>query len=213
MEGLDEYKQVVYDRYTNLSEDERGLIDTVSDTPVGEVLTKLFGPEMGEVFAEDTGIGPVVSDVQFNKIQGLIEKGIEEGAELIAGGPGKPEGLNAGYFVRPTVFANVNNDMTIAREEIFGPVLSILPYEDEEEAIEIANDTEYGLYGYVSSGDVEHAKKVANRIRAGSIAINGAGADFTTPFGGYKQSGNGREWGLFGFEEFLEVKAVVGFTG
>jgi len=169
--------------------------------------------KVGDPFAEDTGIGPVVSDVQFNKIQGLIEKGIEEGAELVAGGPGKPEGLNAGYFVRPTVFANVNNDMTIAREEIFGPVLSILPYKDEEEAIEIANDTEYGLYGYVSSGDVEHAKKVANRIRAGSIAINGAGADFTTPFGGYKQSGNGREWGIFGFEEFLEVKAVVGFTG
>ena len=168
--------------------------------------------KVGDPFAEDTGIGPVVSDVQFNKIQGLIEKGIEEGAELVAGGPGKPEGLNAGYFVRPTVFANVNNDMTIAREEIFGPVLSILPYKDEEEAVEIANDTEYGLYGYVSSGDVEHAKKVANRIRAGSIAINGAGADFTTPFGGYKQSGNGREWGLFGFEEFLEVKAVVGFS-
>ena len=167
---------------------------------------------MGDPFAEDTGIGPVVSDVQFNKIQGLIEKGIEEGAELIAGGPGKPEGLNAGYFVRPTVFANVNNDMTIAREEIFGPVLSILPYKDEDEAVEIANDTEYGLYGYVSSGDVEHAKQVANKIRAGSIAINGAGADFTTPFGGYKQSGNGREWGPFGFEEFLEVKAVVGFT-
>ena len=168
--------------------------------------------KVGDPFAEDTGMGPVVSEVQFDKIQGLIEKGIEEGAELVAGGPGKPEGLNAGYFVRPTVFANVNNDMTIAREEIFGPVLSILPYKDEEEAVEIANDTEYGLYGYVSSGDVEHAKKVANRIRAGSIAINGAGADFTTPFGGYKQSGNGREWGLFGFEEFLEVKAVVGFT-
>jgi len=168
--------------------------------------------KVGDPFAEDTGIGPVVSEVQFNKIQGLIEKGIEEGAELVAGGPGKPEGLNAGYFVRPTVFANVNNDMTIAREEIFGPVLSILPYKDEEEAVEIANDTEYGLYGYVSSGDVEHAKKIANRIRAGSIAINGAAADFTTPFGGYKQSGNGREWGPFGFEEFLEVKAVVGFA-
>ena len=168
--------------------------------------------KVGDPFAEDTGIGPVVSDVQFNKIQGLIEKGIEEGAELVAGGPGKPEGLNAGYYVRPTVFANVNNDMTIAREEIFGPVLSILPYKTEDEAVEIANDTEYGLYGYVSSGDVEHAKQVANKIRAGSIAINGAGADFTTPFGGYKQSGNGREWGPFGFEEFLEVKAVVGFT-
>jgi aldehyde dehydrogenase (NAD+) len=168
--------------------------------------------KVGDPFAEDTGIGPVVSEVQFDKIQGLIDKGIEEGAELVSGGPGKPEGLNAGYFVRPTVFANVNNDMTIAREEIFGPVLSILPYKDEEEAIEIANDTEYGLYGYVSSGDLEHAKQVANRIRAGSIAINNAGADFTTPFGGYKQSGNGKEWGLFGFEEFLEVKAVVGFT-
>ena len=168
--------------------------------------------KVGDPFAEDTGIGPVVSEVQFNKIQGLIEKGIEEGAELVSGGPGKPEGLNAGYYVRPTVFANVNNDMTIAREEIFGPVLSILPYKDEEEAVEIANDTEYGLYGYVSSGDVEHAKKVANQIRAGSIAINGAQADFTAPFGGYKQSGNGKEWGPFGFEEFLETKAVVGYS-
>ena len=168
--------------------------------------------KVGDPFAEDTGMGPVVSEMQFDKIQGLIEKGIEEGAELVVGGPGKPEGLNAGYYVRPTVFANVNNDMTIAREEIFGPVLSILPYENEEQAIEIANDTEYGLYGYVSSGDVEHAKKVANRIRAGSVAINGAAADFSAPFGGYKQSGNGKEWGPFGFDEFLEIKAVIGFT-
>ena len=168
--------------------------------------------KVGDPFAEDTGIGPVVSEVHFNKIQGLIEKGIEEGAELVVGGLGKPEGLNAGYYVRPTVFANVNNDMTIAREEIFGPVLSILPYEDEEQAIEIANDTDYGLYGYVSSGDVEHAKKVANRIRAGSVAINNASADFTAPFGGYKQSGNGKEWGPFGFDEFLEIKAVVGYS-
>ena len=168
--------------------------------------------KVGDPFAEDTGMGPVVSEMQFDKIQGLIEKGIEEGAELVVGGPGKPEGLNAGYYVRPTVFANVNNDLTIAREEIFGPVLSILPYENEEQAIEIANDTEYGLYGYVSSGDVEHAKKVANRIRAGSVAINGAAADFSAPFGGYKQSGNGKEWGPFGFDEFLEIKAVIGFT-
>ena len=168
--------------------------------------------KVGDPFSEDTGIGPVVSEMQFDKIQGLIEKGIEEGAELVVGGPGKPEGLNAGYYVRPTVFANVNNDMTIAREEIFGPVLSILPYEDEEQAIQIANDTDYGLYGYVSSGDVEHAKKVANRIRAGSVAINNASADFTAPFGGYKQSGNGREWGPFGFDEFLEIKAVVGYS-
>ena len=169
--------------------------------------------KVGDPMAGDTDIGPVVSEMQFNKIQGLIEKGIEEGAELVVGGPGKPEGLNAGYYVRPTVFGNVNNDMTIAREEIFGPVLSILPYKNEEEAIEIANDTEYGLYGYVSSGDMSRAKRVANRIRAGSIAINNAGADFTAPFGGYKQSGNGREWGPFGFDEFLEIKAVVGYTG
>jgi aldehyde dehydrogenase (NAD+) len=168
--------------------------------------------KVGDPFDADTVNGPVVSEMQFNKIQGLIEKGIKEGAELVVGGPGKPEGLNAGYFVRPTVFANVNNDMTIAREEVFGPVLSILPYQNEEEAIEIANDTEYGLYGYVSSGDVERAKKVANRIRAGSVAINGSSADFTAPFGGYKQSGNGREWGPFGFDEFLEIKAVIGYT-
>ena len=166
--------------------------------------------KVGDPFGEDTSIGPVVSEIQYNKIQGLIEKGIEEGAELVTGGTGKPDGLNAGYYVRPTVFANVNNDMTIAREEIFGPVLSILPYKDEEEAVKIANDTDYGLYGYVS-GEKEHAKKIANRIRAGSIAINGAQADFTAPFGGYKQSGNGREWGPFGFEEFLETKAVVGY--
>tara|TARA_B100000586_G_scaffold214782_1_gene161755 strand:- start:6674 stop:8101 length:1428 start_codon:yes stop_codon:yes gene_type:complete len=167
--------------------------------------------KVGDPFSEDTTIGPVVSEVQFNKIQGLIEKGIEEGAELVAGGPGKPDGINAGYYVRPTVFAKVNNDMTIAREEIFGPVLSILPYKDEDEAVKIANDTDYGLYGYVS-GDTEHAKEVANKIRAGSVAINGAQSDFTTPFGGYKQSGNGREWGPLGFEEFLETKAVVGYS-
>ena len=167
--------------------------------------------KVGDPFGEDTSIGPVVSELQFNKIQGLIEKGIEEGAELVTGGPGKPDGLNAGYYVRPTVFANVNNDMTIAREEIFGPVLSILPYKDEDEAIKIANDTDYGLYGYVSSSDTERAKNIANRIRAGSVSINGAQADFTAPFGGYKQSGNGKEWGPFGFEEFLETKAVVGY--
>ena len=162
---------------------------------------------------EGDHIGPVISEMQYNKIQTLIKKGIDEGAKLISGGPGKPNGFDNGYYVKPTVFADVNNNMEIAKTEIFGPVLSVIPFETEEEAISIANDTEYGLYGYVSSGDVEHAKNVANRIRAGSIAINGAGADFTTPFGGYKQSGNGREWGIFGFEEFLEVKAVVGFTG
>ena len=160
--------------------------------------------------AEGMNIGPVVSEVQFNKIQGLIEKGIEEGAQLVAGGPGKPEGLDTGYYVRPTVFGGVDNNMTVAREEIFGPVLSILPYESEEEAVRLANDTVYGLSGYVQSGDPERARKVAAQLRTGNVHINGARPDFNAPFGGYKQSGNGREWGEFGFEEFLEVKAVMG---
>ncbi|MDP6620623.1 MAG: aldehyde dehydrogenase family protein, partial [Nitrospinota bacterium] len=150
--------------------------------------------KVGDPFAEDTKIGPVVSDVQFDKIQGLIQKGIEEGAELVAGGPGRPEGFNKGYYVRPTMFANVNNDMTIAREEIFGPVLAILPYDDEDDAIRIANDTPYGLAGYVQSSDLDHANSVARRLRTGSVHVNGAGPDFGAPFGGYKQSGNGREW-------------------
>ncbi|MCG8669394.1 MAG: aldehyde dehydrogenase family protein [Pseudomonadales bacterium] len=156
-----------------------------------------------------TVLGPVASEVQYNKIQGLINKGIEEGAEVIAGGPGKPEGFEKGYFVKPTIFANVNNEMTIAREEIFGPVLSILPYEDEEDAIRIANDTVYGLSGYVSSSDPQHAIKVARRIRSGNVHINGAPPDFNLPFGGFKQSGNGREWGVAGFEEYLETKAII----
>ncbi len=162
--------------------------------------------------AQGVTIGPVVSEVQFKKIQGLIQKGIDEGATLVAGGTGRPEGLAKGYYVKPTVFANVKNDMTIAREEIFGPVLSILPYRDEEDAIRIANDTPYGLSGYVSSGDLDHARRVASRLRTGNVHLNGAGADFSAPFGGYKQSGNGREWGQFGFEEFLEVKAVLGYS-
>ncbi len=166
--------------------------------------------KVGAPATEGVTIGPVVSEAQYHKIQGLIQKGIDEGATLVAGGTGKPEGLDKGYYVRPTVFGGVRNDMTIAREEIFGPVLSILPYQDEEEAIRLANDTVYGLSGYVQSGDKEHAKKVAARLRTGNVHINGAGADFSAPFGGYKQSGNGREWGEFGFEEFLEVKAVLG---
>ena len=157
------------------------------------------------------GIGPVVSEVQFNKIQGLIEKGIEEGATLVAGGPGKPDGFNAGYYIKPTIFSDVSNDMTIAREEIFGPVLSILPYKDEDEAISIANDTEYGLSGYVS-GSQEKAQKFAEKFRSGNVHVNGAGPDFNAPFGGYKKSGNGREWGDLGFEEFLEIKAILGYN-
>ena len=166
--------------------------------------------KVGDPFDDNTTIGPVVSAGQYHKVQDLIKKGIEEGAELVVGGLGKPEGLTTGYYVKPTVFAGVSNDMAIAREEIFGPVLSIIPYKNEEEAIEIANDTDYGLYGYVFSNNAERAKLVANRIRAGSVSINGAGADPSTPFGGYKQSGNGRERGPFGFDEFLEVKAVLG---
>lgn len=166
---------------------------------------------VGDPKADGTIIGPVVSEVQWNKIQGLIQKGIDEGAELVTGGTGLPEGLNKGYYVRPTIFANVSNDMTIAREEIFGPVLSILPYEDEDDAVKIANDTEYGLSSYVTAGSPEKAVEVGSKIRAGQVHINGAGADMVAPFGGYKQSGNGREWGKEGFEEYLETKAYVGF--
>ena len=166
---------------------------------------------MGPPDAGDTVIGPVVSEVQFNKIQHLIETGIREGATLVTGGTGRPEGLSRGYYVRPTVFANVEPEMTIAREEIFGPVLSILPYETEEQVIELANDTVYGLAGYVQSGDLGHARRVASELRAGQIALNGAPGDVAAPFGGYKQSGNGREWGKYGFEEFLEIKAVMGY--
>ncbi|MBN9486434.1 MAG: aldehyde dehydrogenase family protein [Alphaproteobacteria bacterium] len=157
-------------------------------------------------------IGPVVSEVQFNKIQALIQKGIEEGATLVAGGPGRPENMNRGYYVRPTVFANVTNNMTIAREEIFGPVLTMLAYDTEDDAVAQANDTAYGLSGYVQSGNIDRARKVASRLRTGNVHLNGAGPDFGAPFGGYKQSGNGREWGEHGFEEFLETKAVMGWT-
>lgn len=159
--------------------------------------------------AEGTNIGPVVSEVQFNKIQALIQQGIDEGAELVVGGTGKPAGLETGYFVKPTIFSHVNNQMTIAREEIFGPVLCILPYADEDDAIAIANDTPYGLSAYVS-GSQDRAVRVANLLRAGNVHINGAGVDFSCPFGGYKQSGNGREWGKEGFDEYLEVKAILG---
>ncbi len=155
-------------------------------------------------------IGPVVNKLQFDKIQGLIQQGIDEGATLVAGGVGRPNGLNEGYYVKPTVFANVNNEMTIAREEIFGPVLAILAYEDEEDALRIANDTEYGLAGYVSSSDVGHAVAVARRIRSGQVAINYVGGNSDTPFGGFKQSGNGREKGRWGLEEFTELKAITG---
>jgi aldehyde dehydrogenase (NAD+) len=159
---------------------------------------------------EDVKIGPISNKVQYEKVQRLIQIGIDEGARLVAGGIGRPEGKSEGYFVKPTVFADVTNDMTIAREEIFGPVLSILKYESEDEAIEIANDTEYGLAGYVQSGDEDHAKQVARRIRAGQISINGGSRGPAAPFGGFKTSGNGREHGLSGLEECLETKAIIG---
>ena len=167
--------------------------------------------KVGDPAADGTTMGPVVSEVQFNKIQGLIEKGIAEGAKVVAGGPGRPEGISKGYFVRPTVFSGATNDMTIAREEIFGPVLTMIPYDTEEEAISVANDTPYGLAGYVQSGNIDHARAVAARIRAGNVNINGASGGFDVPFGGYKQSGNGREWGAHGFTDFLEIKAVAGY--
>ena len=159
--------------------------------------------------APESGIGPLANETQWRKVQGLIEEGAREGAEIVAGGPGKPDGFETGYYVKPTVFANVSNDMTIAREEIFGPVLSIIPYKDENEAVAIANDTPYGLSGYVYGGDVAHARQTARRLRAGNVHVNGANVNFNAPFGGYKQSGNGREWGEAGLEEFLETKAVM----
>ena len=168
--------------------------------------------KVGDPSDGDTTIGPVVSAVQFEKIQALIEKGIEEGARLECGGVGRPDGLNAGYYVKPTVFSHVTNDMTIAREEIFGPVLSLIGYDDDDDAVRIANDTSYGLSGYVS-GQSDRARNVARRIRTGNVHLNGAPVDNKAPFGGYKQSGNGREWGRYGFEEFLETKAIMGYNG
>jgi aldehyde dehydrogenase (NAD+) len=175
---------------------------------IAKQVAATLGP--GDPASPDTVMGPVANKTQYHKVQALIQKGIDEGAELVCGGTGKPDGLEGGCYVRPTVFGNVSNDMTIAREEIFGPVLAILPYETEEEAIALANDTEYGLSGYVYSGDVEHAVAVASKLRAGQVHINDASVDFTAPFGGYKKSGNGREWGVEGFEEFLETKALMG---
>jgi len=163
---------------------------------------------VGQPSNEGWHIGPLSSRVQFDKVQALIAKGIDEGAEVVTGGLGKPEGLETGYFVKPTVFAGVNNQMTIAREEIFGPVLCMIPFATEEQAIEIANDTPYGLAAYFSTSDAQRAKRVAGKLRAGMISLNSASQNYTAPFGGYKQSGNGREWGEFGFDDFLEIKGI-----
>ncbi len=168
--------------------------------------------KVGDPNAADTDVGPVVSKTQWDKIQALIASGIKDGATVAVGGAGRPDGLTKGYYVKPTVFSGVDNAMTIAREEIFGPVLVLIPYKDEADAVRIANDTDLGLAAYVQSADVERAKRVARRLRAGMVHINGAFLEPRAPFGGYKQSGNGREWGRFGFEEYLETKAVAGWS-
>lgn len=159
----------------------------------------------------DVKLGPVVSKAQFDKIQGLIERALADGATAVVGGAGRPEGLDTGYYVRPTVFTGVTNDMEIARTEVFGPVLVVIGYGSIDEAIEVANDTEYGLAGYVSGKDTEEVRRLGSRIRAGSISLNGAQLDPSAPFGGYKKSGNGREWSDYAFDEFLEVKSLLGF--
>ena len=164
--------------------------------------------KVGNPAEEGPHVGPLVSDVQYGRVQALIEAGIAEGARLLVGGAGKPEGFKTGYFVRPTIFADVDNTMRIAREEVFGPVLAIIPFDGEEEAIEIANDTEYGLAAYIQTGDPARAERVASRLRAGMVHINGAPHRYGSPFGGYKQSGNGREGGRFGLEDFLEIKTL-----
>jgi aldehyde dehydrogenase (NAD+) len=185
----------------------RALHDAALKIAAEEAATQITG----NPFAEGTILGPLVSQMQFDKVQRLIKAGIDEGATLAAGGLGRPEGLNRGYYARPTVFGNVTRDMTIAREEIFGPVLSILPYDSEAEAIDIANDTVYGLAAYVQSKDLDKAREIAAQMRAGSVYINYPDIDFTAPFGGYKQSGNGREYADFALNDFLEIKGIVGY--
>lgn len=170
------------------------------------------GAKIGDPRDSETEIGPLASAAQWNKVQTLIQAGIDEGATLVTGGCGRPKGLDKGYYAKPTVFADVSNDMTIARQEIFGPVLSIIAYEDDDDAVRIANDSPYGLSAYVSSSDLDRARKVASRLRTGMVHLNGAPLDSMAPFGGYKQSGIGREWGTHGIDEFLELKSIYGFT-
>ena len=182
---------------SRFDEVKRALVDTMPAFPVGDPADP------------KTAVGPMVSQKQYERVQSYIRKGIEEGAEVLVGGEGCPEGLEAGYFVKPTVFVNVKNDMTIAREEIFGPVLSVITYENEEDAVRIANDTEYGLHAFVSGTDVQSARRVASQIQAGRVAINGMLDDQQAPFGGFKHSGVGREFGTYGIEAFLEARAIL----
>lgn len=166
----------------------------------------------GDPTKEETTMGPIAHEAQFGKVGAMMQEAIDEGARLVVGGPGRPEGCEEGFFVKPTVFANVTPDMTIAREEVFGPVLAIMGYEDEDDAVRIANDSPYGLSGAVQSSDLERARKVASRMRTGMVYINGAAGDISAPFGGYKQSGNGREWGDHAFADFLEIKSILGYN-
>lgn len=184
---------------------------SVYDEAVAIAARVAAGVTLGDPMEKGPHLGPVVSKAQFDKIQHLIQVGIDEGARVVAGGPGRAEGFDRGFYVKPTIFADVHNQMTIAREEIFGPVLVMIPFADEADAIRIANDTPYGLAGYIQSGDLERARRVARKIRAGSVYLNGHGQDYCSPFGGYKQSGNGREWGAFGLHDFLEIKVINGF--
>ena len=185
--------------------------ESIYDRAVEEARIAAEKTAVGPAENEGRHIGPLVSQIQFDKVQDLIQKGIDEGARLVAGGTGRPDGLNRGYFARPTVFADVSNDMTIAREEIFGPVLSIIPFKNEEEAIEIANDTPYGLTNYVQTQDQDRLMRVTKQLRSGMVEANGADLGAGSPFGGMKASGNGREGGVWGLEDFLEVKAVAGW--
>jgi aldehyde dehydrogenase (NAD+) len=166
---------------------------------------------VGDPTDPDVFMGPVAGKKQYEAVLSLIRSGLAEGARLIAGGPDRPEGLTRGYFVKPTIFADVANSMRIAREEIFGPVLSMIPFKDEDDAVAIANNSDFGLSGYVSSADLERARRVARRLRTGMVHLNGVSTDMHAPFGGYKKSGNGREWGRFGIDEYMEVKAVMGY--
>ncbi|WP_078112105.1 aldehyde dehydrogenase family protein [Gordonia sp. IITR100] len=183
-----------------------GRVDEVAEIAKGVAAELTVGDP-----TTDVKLGPVVSEAQFDKIQGLIERAVADGATAVVGGPGRPEGLETGYYVKPTVFTNVTNDMEIARTEVFGPVLVVIGYDSIDEAIKVANDTEYGLAGYVSGKDVDEVRRIGSQIRAGSISLNGAQLDPSAPFGGYKKSGNGREWSDYAFDEFLEVKSLLGF--
>jgi aldehyde dehydrogenase (NAD+) len=209
--------QGVHACYTNAGQNcqspTRMLIPrALRDAAMAAARTAIDGIRLGDPLDPATTMGPLVSQAQFDKVQDLIQSGLDEGATLVAGGPGRPPGLNRGYYVRPTIFGDVTASMRIAREEIFGPVLSIMSYDSEDEAIAIANDTPFGLAGFVQSKDLGRARQIANRIRAGRVYLNGAPFDRSLPFGGYKQSGNGREFGVFGLEEYLEVKAVLGYS-